>query len=230
MTRPVAVYLEIGSKRVFSGALDWPGWCRAAKTEEDALAALLRYGGRYRLVAQRAGLDFRPAGDRDGLEVVERLKGGPGTDFGVPGEAPSIDATELTPAELERQLAILTGCWAAFDEAAAAAVGVKLRTGPRGGGRSLEKIRAHVLEADEAYLRQLGSRPPKQVGNDVAHTATLRDAIVATLAVRARGEALVTPNNVQRPWLPRYHVRRAAWHALDHAWEVEDRSRPEVSG
>src|SRR5438132_1502141 len=25
-------------------------------------------------------------------------------------------------------------------------------------------------------------------------------------------------------WLPRYFVRRVAWHALDHAWEIEDRS------
>ena len=25
-------------------------------------------------------------------------------------------------------------------------------------------------------------------------------------------------------WPPRYFVRRTAWHALDHAWEIEDRS------
>jgi hypothetical protein len=25
-------------------------------------------------------------------------------------------------------------------------------------------------------------------------------------------------------WLPRYFVRRVAWHALDHAWEIEDRA------
>ena len=24
-------------------------------------------------------------------------------------------------------------------------------------------------------------------------------------------------------WSPRYFVRRVAWHALDHAWEIEDR-------
>jgi hypothetical protein len=24
-------------------------------------------------------------------------------------------------------------------------------------------------------------------------------------------------------WPPRYVVRRAAWHVLDHAWEIEDR-------
>jgi hypothetical protein len=25
-------------------------------------------------------------------------------------------------------------------------------------------------------------------------------------------------------WLPRYAARRCAWHVLDHAWEIEDRS------
>lgn len=40
---------------------------------------------------------------------------------------------------------------------------------------------------------------------------------------RDRGE---TPR--QRPrggavWLPRTFVRRVAWHALDHTWEIEDR-------
>jgi hypothetical protein len=27
-------------------------------------------------------------------------------------------------------------------------------------------------------------------------------------------------------WSARYFVRRAAWHVLDHAWEIEDRSTP----
>ena len=25
-------------------------------------------------------------------------------------------------------------------------------------------------------------------------------------------------------WTPRYFVRRTAWHTLNHAWEIEDRS------
>ena len=27
-------------------------------------------------------------------------------------------------------------------------------------------------------------------------------------------------------WPQRYAVRRIAWHALDHVWEMEDRSEP----
>jgi hypothetical protein len=29
-------------------------------------------------------------------------------------------------------------------------------------------------------------------------------------------------------WTPRYFVRRTAWHALDHAWEIEDRLQPKA--
>jgi hypothetical protein len=29
-----------------------------------------------------------------------------------------------------------------------------------------------------------------------------------------------------RKWTPRYAARRIAWHALDHAWEIEDRTEP----
>jgi hypothetical protein len=29
-----------------------------------------------------------------------------------------------------------------------------------------------------------------------------------------------------RRWPPRYAARRIAWHVLDHAWEIEDRSEP----
>ena len=31
---------------------------------------------------------------------------------------------------------------------------------------------------------------------------------------------------VEKGWLPRYAARRIAWHVLDHAWEIEDRSAP----
>jgi hypothetical protein len=41
---------------------------------------------------------------------------------------------------------------------------------------------------------------------------------------------LASPNGgtppVPKGWPPRYAARRIAWHALDHAWEIEDRSEP----
>ncbi len=43
----VPVYLELGSKRVFAAAVDWPGWCRSGKDERQALDALLAAAPRY---------------------------------------------------------------------------------------------------------------------------------------------------------------------------------------
>jgi hypothetical protein len=74
-----------------------------------------------------------------------------------------------------------------------------------------------VNEADGAYLSKLGGRRPK--GDDAAE---LRGAFVAAFHARVRGELIET--RVKKPWLPRYAIRRSAWHALDHVWEIEDRS------
>ena len=37
------VYLEVGKKRVFASALNWPGWTRSAKTDDEALQTLIEY-------------------------------------------------------------------------------------------------------------------------------------------------------------------------------------------
>src|SRR5260370_16412113 len=39
----VPIYLEVGRKRVFASALDWPGWTRAGKDEKLGIEALLAY-------------------------------------------------------------------------------------------------------------------------------------------------------------------------------------------
>jgi len=41
------VYFEEGKSSVFAAAIDWPGWCRRAKSRDAALEALLDYQGRY---------------------------------------------------------------------------------------------------------------------------------------------------------------------------------------
>lgn len=231
MARSFDVYLESGAKCVFAGALEWPGWCRSAKDEAGALEALVSYASRYR-AALAAGpgahvsTDFRVPAEPSELRVVERLKGGGGTDFGVPGESPSGDKADLDAAEIQRQVAILRASWAAFDAAAAAAEGVVLRTGPRGGGRDLAKIVDHVLGADQAYLGQLGSRPPKGDGSP-AHARAQIERDIEAFTARALGRPVPDPRQTKRPWTPRYFIRRAAWHVLDHAWEIEDRARPD---
>jgi hypothetical protein len=158
------------------------------------------------------------------LEVVERLSGDAGTDFGVPSAAAKADDRPLTAAQLAREQRLLDAAWKAFDAAARRARGRKLRTGPRGGGRSLEKMEAHVVEAQEAYLHQLGNRRPKPAKAELrARVRQVRAAVVPALAARARGAEPPEPNAVRKRWSPRYFVRRSAWHALDHAWELEDR-------
>jgi hypothetical protein len=104
--------------------------------------------------------------------------------------------------------------WAFFDRAVAGAP-AELRKGPRGGGRDRDKIVEHVYGADaEAYAPRLGLRlDPPSVG-DAAAVAAYRQAML---------EALEHPNEGAK-WPTPYAARRIAWHALDHAWEIEDRS------
>jgi hypothetical protein len=219
-----AVYVEAGPKRTFAGAVEWPGWTRSGRSEEEAIAALLAYAPRYAKVAKIAKLSFA---HWTNVEVVERLKGGAGTDFGVPSDTPAADKRPLGPAELDRQSRIWTASWRVFDAAwrKATKAGVELRKGPRGGGRDLPKIQMHVLEAEEAYLGALGSRPPQMPDASLAdRMAAIRATALEALTARARGHPIADPRNTKRPWSPRYTVRRSAWHALDHAWEIEDRS------
>src|SRR5947209_960757 len=108
MTTPV--YLEIGSSKIFACSLDWPGWSRAAKTEEAAMEALAHYADRYRPVAEEAGVRF-PKSAGDDLEVVERVQGGASTDFGVPGEWVDADRTPLTKAQAERLATLVDAAW-----------------------------------------------------------------------------------------------------------------------
>src|SRR5829696_1120672 len=129
------VYLEIGKKRTFAGALEWPGWCRMGREEGSALQALLEAGPRYARILRPARLGFHAARDVSDFVVVERLNGNTTTDFGAPDRAPTSDADPIHDSELRRLQAILKACWRGFDAALESAQGKTLRTGPRGGGR-----------------------------------------------------------------------------------------------
>jgi hypothetical protein len=227
MADAVEVVIESGQKRVFASATSWPGWSRGAKTEPDALATLLDYAIRYAGVMRAAGIPFDAPTDVGDLVVVERVSGGAGTDFGAPSVPAAAEDRPLTPTDADALAGFLKACWVAFDTAAARAVGHDLRRGPRGGGRDLAKIAAHVPEAEEAYLSQLGARPPKMPGADPStRWPAIRERFLTVLGAIGRGAPIPDPRAVRRPWTPRYAVRRACWHALDHAWELEDRTIP----
>jgi hypothetical protein len=218
----VTAYLETGSKRVFAGAVEWPGWCRSGRDEESALETLAAYRSRYAAAVGRARQSFDTR--RSSVRVVERLAGTATTEFGAPGVAPKADERRLGDAELRRQQRILEACWRALDDAAETHATAVLRKGPRGGGRELDAIVSHVLEADRAYLTGLGA-PYRKSGRDAAgEMAELRAWIIDAVASAARGEPPPKPRRSGVVWTPRYFVRRSAWHALDHAWEIEDRA------
>jgi hypothetical protein len=100
-------------------------------------------------------------------------------------------------------------------DAVAAAAPEALRKGPRGGGRDRSGIVEHVNGADEAYARTMGITTR---GLDIAGT---RAAMLALIRTPSDGSPLGG-----RKWPVRYAARRIAWHALDHAWEIEDRTDP----
>jgi hypothetical protein len=199
VAKPTAVYLEVASKKVFACAFDWPGWARSGRDEEAALDALAAYAARYEVVAREAGLPFvtQPV-----FDVVERLPGTTSTDFGVPAAIPERDRKPLPGKEAERLCTLVAAAWTVLDRVVAGAP-AELRKGPRGGGRDRDKMVDHVLGAEKAYGPKLGI-PARQVS---------RDTILAALR-----------SGDDTTWPRRYAARRIAWHALDHAWEIEDRS------
>jgi hypothetical protein len=224
LTVTIAVYLEEGKKRTFAGALDWPGWCRQGPNEADALASLLSYGPRYAAILAGTRLGFAAAKDLAQFDVVERLPGTATTDFGAPGVAPTIDhERSCDSATLRRFEKILSAGWQAFDQAVDAARGKTLATGPRGGGRSVEAIVKHVIEADASYIRAVGWKPPK-AAKPHESLAQTREAILAALEASAAGEIPEKGPRGGVRWTARYFVRRAAWHVMAHVWEIERRA------
>ncbi len=191
------MYLEQGRTWTFAVALDWPGWARRGKGDEAALEELAAYADRYALAVQ--GFSY------DELHVVGTVPGSATTDFGAPDARGPWDEEPVDAALLADRL---EDCWAALDRAVAAAT-PELRKGPRGGGRDRDAVAAHVQEAERSYGRKLGVAVPPRTPWDQQRQAF-------SAAVRAGAPAATWPLG--------YAVRRFAWHVLDHAWEVEDKS------
>ena len=221
----IDVYLEQGDKRVFAGAIDWPGWCRAAKDQDSALEALVGIAPRYAKVLSHSRLGFQTPDNANTFNVTERLKGTMTTDFGAPDVAPEADSRPIDDAELQRLQNILRACWRALQAAAEDAKGKQLSKGPRGGGRDLDKIVEHVIGAESNYVRRLAWKSEKSNAETIADQIEhAQKQALAALAAAARGEMPTQGPRGGKLWQPRYYVRRSAWHILDHVWEIEDRS------
>jgi len=214
--RPTRVYLERTPRRTFAMAIDWPGWGRSGKTPEAALAALADYAPRYARVTALAEVDF-PAATGEDLEILEELAGNATTEFGAPAAVASIDSEPYDAETAGLTAALLRGSWAALEEVAASSP-AELRKGPRGGGRDRDKMLEHVLGAEVAYAGKIGVKIRQPDLGDAAAIAAARGAILAVVGAESPGGP-ARPNG----WPVRYAARRLAWHALDHAWEMEDR-------
>jgi len=187
-------------------------------------AHLRRRGPKYASILAGTRLGFAAPKDLTQLVVVERLPGTATTDFGAPGKAPSVDQDRSCDAAERRRLEKILGAgWRAFDEAVKSATGKTLTTGPRGGGRSVEAIVSHVIEADAGDLTAVGWKVPKTGRVPEQLTAT-REAILAAFKASATGEIPSKGPRGGARWSARYFARRVAWHVMAHAWEIERRA------
>lgn len=213
----LAIAEEAGAKKAFAWAIDWPGWARGGKTPELARDALIEYAPRYAAVVGVAHLEM-PDVNEAVLDIVDSVLGGSGTDFGVPSAITEADRRIVTAADAERLAELVAAAWTTFDRVASTAP-ASLRKGPRGGGRDRDKMIGHVIEADHAYAREIGVRLPEPHLGERASIEAERAAMLEVLRRPSDGGVLA-----ERKWTQRYAARRIAWHALDHAWEMEDRS------
>ena len=221
---PTKVFVENGQKRIFVGAVEWPGWCRSGRDEKTAIQALLDYGPRYARVLYGREIEFQPPGDTSDLVVVERRDGNATTDFGAPAVILAADRAPIDSAEFERLQTALQACWQAFDRAVQQATDRELRKGPRGGGRDMEMILEHVLAADQEYLARLSWKHKRESGeNPTEQLGQMRRSILNALEAAANGALPEKGPRGGTLWPPGYFIRRVAWHVLDHAWEIEDR-------
>lgn len=195
------VYLEAGAKRLFACAVDWPGWCRSGPDEATALRALLDYGPRYVAVVRSARLGFD----------------------GALGVIPSPDRASANMAECGRFEKVIRAGWHALDAARQRATGKVLRKGPRGGGRALDAIVRHVVaDVDDGHLAAVGWKL-RSAGRPAERVDETRSAIIDVLTASARGEIPATGPRGGSRWPARFFVRRVAWHAIAHAWQIERR-------
>jgi hypothetical protein len=219
---PVRAVVQHGpkDKRVAAFALDWPGWSRGAKTADVAVETLEAYRERYRAVAQGAGLEaeFDGAGQ---IEIVEDHVGVGSTDFwGISFAPSSMEQGPMSEDELERKLRLLEAAWRFLDDVAAR-VSPEMQKGPRGGGRDRDEIVRHVVGWEAVGLApKLGVVTPREGLFTPAGLRAHREAYVAALREHNAQGKMARGRN----WTIALLLRHTAFHMLDHAWEMEDKS------
>ena len=218
MANHIRVTLEIGpkGKKAVAVAADWSGLERGGKTEEAAIERLLSYGPRYAAVTKLAGMKA-PFATTPIVDVVERYPGTGSTDFwGISFAFSDIDQQAMSGEALERELTLMRACWAFFD-GVRSRVSAEMKRGPRGGGRDRDQIVRHIFANEQDWAKKLGVVTPDEAMLTDKGMKAHRDAYCNAI----RG--LHSQGKMARTWPLRYLIRHTAYHALDHAWEMEDR-------
>jgi len=206
-------------KRTVAFSLDWQGWSRGAKTDALALETLEAYRDRYRPVADLAGLatEFDKAGP---LEVVEDKVGTPSVDFwGISFSPAQSEPEPMSDADLERGITLLRAAWECFD-GVAARVSPVMAKGPRGGGRERDEIIRHVTRVESLdFASNVGIHMDEHEGLSGKALRDFREDFVVALRAYNAGEVEKRMRTRNLPFV----IRHAAFHTLDHAWEMEDK-------
>jgi hypothetical protein len=152
-----------------------------------------------------------------GSEVVVTYEGTGSTDFWGISFAPSpLDIGPHEDEVIERRLKLLWACWEYFDDVAAR-VSPDLKKGPRGGGRDRDEIVNHVLGNERDWAAGVGvDYPPGLILDLKVRRQYREDFTDAIRAYNAEGKKAQT-------WELSFLLRHAAYHTMDHAWEMEDK-------
>jgi hypothetical protein len=148
------------------------------------------------------------------------------TDFGALSVQLAKDAEPLDDSQIIQLERLLLACWATLDDVLKAVPPVEYDQKPTH-GRAPSALIHHVLEADLLHLSAFGSasKPPVPASMEILieQEARVREQLITHLRKVPRLQAFEPRRRQGFAWTPHFAVRRAAWHALDHAWELEDR-------
>jgi hypothetical protein len=150
---------------------------------------------------------------------VENDVGTGSVDFwGISFSPSGLEHEPMDHAEIDRKIALLRACWEYFD-AVAARVSAEMRRGPRGGGRNRDEIIRHTIRVEsEDFAARVGLRIPEGGALTPESLREYREAYVAAMRAYNSGEG-----KRMRSWNLPFLIRHSAFHAMDHAWEMEDK-------
>jgi len=129
-----------------------------------------------------------------------------------------LELQRMSKSEVERMCSLVEATWKVFDGVVKKAP-ASLRKGPRGGGRDRDKIVEHVLGAETGYGSSFALKLKQPEMGDTRAIKALRAAWLEAFRAGADGKPRREGGRSAR-----YMARRIAWHTMDHAWEIEDRS------